>query len=100
MLLPREKQAVLSTLISTLILTPTTIALISMAIGIFGILGIIGSSFFLYKKDVLEHTMSKRYFPKSYIFISTDCETSTEGTTNATTTIPTEKRTVVLEPVL
>jgi hypothetical protein len=44
--------------------------------------------------------MSKRYFPKSYIFISTDCETSTEGTTNATTTIPTEKRTVVLEPVL
>jgi hypothetical protein len=41
--------------------------------------------------------MSKRYFPKSYIFISTDCETSTEGTTNATTTIATEKRTVVLE---
>ncbi len=97
MLLPRVKQAVLSTLISTLILTPTTIALISMAIII---IGIIRSSFFLYKKDVRERTMSKRYFPKSYIFISTDCETSTEGTTNATTIIPTEKRTVVLEPVL
>jgi hypothetical protein len=53
------------------------IAFISTAVGIFGILGIIGRSFFLYKKDVRPRTMSKRYFPKSYIFISTDCETST-----------------------
>jgi hypothetical protein len=41
--------------------------------------------------------MSKRYFPKSYIFISTDCETSTIGSNNTTTTTPPEKRTVALE---